>query len=98
MSQQTQAQKDADALTKNAQAFGTGQKKVDATGFKTPAVGQAMKDDNQAAKIAAPARENDAVEAPVKTNVAAVQADAKRDATPMQKPTLVNTDQSDDTE
>jgi hypothetical protein len=128
MSQQTQEQKDADALAKNDQAYGTGQKKVETAGFKThdasyrapqenldrkvapvqpydtkvtqPASGQTTtQNDNPAAKeAAAPANEKGMVDAPTRMNATGVQTDAKRDATPIQKPSLVNEDQTNDTE
>jgi hypothetical protein len=126
MSQQTQKQKDDDALAKNNQAYGTGQKKVEIAGFKTPDTSNHETQDNldrkatagqpydtiktakpaygkttndsPTAKEAAPAFENDEVDAPARMNATGVQADAKRDATPIQKPALVNEDQTNDTE
>jgi hypothetical protein len=127
MSQQTQEQKDADALAKNDQAYGTGQKKVETAGFKThdasyrapqenldrkvapvqpydtkvaqPATsGQMTQNNNPAMREAAPANERGVVDTPTRMNATGVQTDAKRDATPIQKPALVNEDQTNDTE
>lgn len=96
MSQQTQKQKDAGTPTNNDRAYGTGQKKVEVAGFKTPGISgpeqteTPMKSDTAATKDATVAQENGVVDIPGAMNLTDTVADAKRDAKPNQESTLAN--------
>jgi hypothetical protein len=61
-----------------------------------PEVGQTTRNDNAAAKEASPSYENGLEDAQAGRNPSEVRVDAKRDASPNQKPKLVQADQSRD--
>jgi hypothetical protein len=109
MSQQSQTQKDTDATAQNEKAFTMGQKKPDMTAPRTSTTGQPTLTPNpmatkpdvaQTAEIDNPQANDPAsdlegtVDIPAAKNPDTVEADAKRDASPTQKPAPLNATQS----
>jgi hypothetical protein len=108
MSQQSQTQKDTDTPAQDENTYGTGQKKPDATGFKTPTTDYhqptltpnpiatkpeiAQTVDDAPANVPAPDFQNDIAGIPT-MSPDNVEVDAKRDASPDQKPAPLNTNQ-----
>jgi hypothetical protein len=95
---QGSSQKDADTLASKTSDTGDREPRDNLTigpGVYQPTVTQ-MPNDNPDSKMSEAGQENGFVDAPAGRNPTELQTDAKRDASPNQKPTMLNADQSRD--
>jgi hypothetical protein len=94
MIQQSPEQKNADISAESERAYGVVPKKVRTPGFEPLDAGYTQPRANLNPKT--DAYENGVVDAPAGRNATEVRADAKQDANPIRKATLLNTDQDRD--